>query len=282
MRLLRWVFVAMVAASPLAFATRASANHTQGTGINCNNFASQAEAQAYLRAHPYDPEGLDGAAGPNNDDGVACESRPAPYDRTPVVYDTQATTAPTTPPATGCHPDYSGACVPIASDVDCAGGTGDGPGYAQGPFTSTGTDPYGLDRDKDGTACETSGQDLETALISNTTDCAGFPSQAAAQANLRATPSDPGNIDSDNDGIACEAAVYPAGSARDTTVVLAARATRATTRRGAGTVPVTGDFSARLFALGVGVLLAGAYLLWLNRDQGRLWPVQQPRWPTDW
>lgn len=26
----------------------------------------------------------------------------------------------------GCDPNYSGACVPIASDVDCAGGTGNG------------------------------------------------------------------------------------------------------------------------------------------------------------
>jgi hypothetical protein len=27
-----------------------------------------------------------------------------------------------------CHPNYGG-CVPIASDVDCAGGSGDGPAY---------------------------------------------------------------------------------------------------------------------------------------------------------
>src|SRR5262249_2690692 len=28
-----------------------------------------------------------------------------------------------------CDPNYSGACVPIASDVDCAGGSGNGPAY---------------------------------------------------------------------------------------------------------------------------------------------------------
>jgi hypothetical protein len=30
-----------------------------------------------------------------------------------------------------CHPNYGG-CVPIASDVDCAGGSGDGPAYVDG------------------------------------------------------------------------------------------------------------------------------------------------------
>lgn len=44
--------------------------------------------------------------------------------------------------------------MPIDSDVDCAGGSGDGPSYANGPITVTGTDIYGLDSDGDGTACE--------------------------------------------------------------------------------------------------------------------------------
>ncbi len=54
----------------------------------------------------------------------------------------------------GCHPSYSGACVPIASDVDCAGGTGNGPEYVAGPLVVPGEDPYGLDDDGDGIACE--------------------------------------------------------------------------------------------------------------------------------
>jgi hypothetical protein len=53
-----------------------------------------------------------------------------------------------------CDPNYSGACVPIASDVDCAGGSGNGPAYVQGPVTVVGTDIYGLDRDHDGIGCE--------------------------------------------------------------------------------------------------------------------------------
>lgn len=53
-----------------------------------------------------------------------------------------------------CDPNYSGACVPIASDVDCAGGSGNGPAYVQGPVRVVGDDIYGLDRDGDGTACD--------------------------------------------------------------------------------------------------------------------------------
>jgi hypothetical protein len=55
---------------------------------------------------------------------------------------------------THCHPEYSGACVPFASDVDCSGGSGNGPEYVSGTFSSTGSDPYGLDADGDGIACE--------------------------------------------------------------------------------------------------------------------------------
>jgi resuscitation-promoting factor RpfB len=54
-----------------------------------------------------------------------------------------------------CDPNYGGACVPIASDVDCAGGSGDGPAYVQGPVTVIGSDLYDLDRDGDGIACDT-------------------------------------------------------------------------------------------------------------------------------
>ncbi len=63
------------------------------------------------------------------------------------------TTTSTAPSGPKCDPNYSG-CVPIASDVDCAGGSGDGPAYVQGPINVIGTDIYGLDRDNDGIACE--------------------------------------------------------------------------------------------------------------------------------
>ena len=43
---------------------------------------------------------------------------------------------------------------PGPGDVDCAGGTGNGPRYVQGPVYVTGNDPYGLDTDHDGVGCE--------------------------------------------------------------------------------------------------------------------------------
>jgi hypothetical protein len=56
--------------------------------------------------------------------------------------------------AAPCDPNYSGACVPVASDVDCEGGSGNGPAYVSGPVTVVGDDIYGLDRDGNGTGCE--------------------------------------------------------------------------------------------------------------------------------
>ena len=53
-----------------------------------------------------------------------------------------------------CDPNYR-PCVPIASDVDCAGGSGNGPAYVQGPVYVIGTDIYDLDRDGDGVGCDT-------------------------------------------------------------------------------------------------------------------------------
>lgn len=53
-----------------------------------------------------------------------------------------------------CDSNYSGACVPVASDVDCAGNDGNGPAYVEGPVRVTGNDIYDLDRDGDGIACD--------------------------------------------------------------------------------------------------------------------------------
>ncbi|MEU8114013.1 G5 domain-containing protein [Micromonospora sp. NPDC048947] len=57
------------------------------------------------------------------------------------------------PQSSKCDPNYSG-CVPIASDVDCAGGSGNGPAYVSGPIRVIGNDIYDLDRDGDGIACD--------------------------------------------------------------------------------------------------------------------------------
>jgi hypothetical protein len=55
--------------------------------------------------------------------------------------------------AAQCHPSYDPCLDPNASDYDCEGGSGDGPEYT-GPVTVSGDDPYDLDRDGDGSACE--------------------------------------------------------------------------------------------------------------------------------
>lgn len=52
-----------------------------------------------------------------------------------------------------CDQNYTGNCVPIASDVDCAGGKGNGPAYVSGPVYVVGSDIYGPDRNKDGVGC---------------------------------------------------------------------------------------------------------------------------------
>ena len=51
----------------------------QGDRYNCSDFASQADAQAVLRADPRDPNRLD-----TDRDGIACESNRAPFDQNPV------------------------------------------------------------------------------------------------------------------------------------------------------------------------------------------------------
>lgn len=58
-----------------------------------------------------------------------------------------------TKPKRQCDPNYSG-CVPIAEDVDCAGGSGNGPAYVEGPVEVIGRDVYGLDDDGDGIGCD--------------------------------------------------------------------------------------------------------------------------------
>lgn len=58
------------------------------------------------------------------------------------------------PPGAGtCHPSYAPCLDPSASDYDCEGGSGDGPMYT-GYVTVKGPDDYGLDRDGDGSGCE--------------------------------------------------------------------------------------------------------------------------------
>ncbi|WP_307452841.1 MULTISPECIES: G5 domain-containing protein [Microbacterium] len=74
------------------------------------------------------------------------------------TYDAPAPVAAVPPPAEppvseGCDENYADACVPIDSDVDCAGGKGNGPSYFDGVARVVGADVYKLDGDGDGWAC---------------------------------------------------------------------------------------------------------------------------------
>jgi endonuclease YncB( thermonuclease family) len=72
---------------------------------------------------------------------------------------------PSPPPSTSSGGGGGGSCTPGYSpclvdhggaDYDCAGGSGNGPYYTQPgvTYSVTGSDPYGLDRDGDGSGCE--------------------------------------------------------------------------------------------------------------------------------
>ena len=76
---------------------------------------------------------------------------------TTTASTTTTTAAPTTvaPAAVAPIRDCQGynPCIEPGPDVDCAGGSGNGPRYS-GPVSVTGSDPYDLDRDGDGRGCE--------------------------------------------------------------------------------------------------------------------------------
>lgn len=88
------------------------------------------------------------------------EIRVAPVNEVVAIGSKPVEVAPPPPPvqaavpAGNCDPNYTGGCVPVDSDVDCAGGSGNGPSYVQGPVTIVGSDIYGLDSDGDGSGCE--------------------------------------------------------------------------------------------------------------------------------
>ncbi|WP_181773064.1 excalibur calcium-binding domain-containing protein [Amycolatopsis pittospori] len=100
---------------------------------------------------------------------------------------------------------------------------------AQAVLDQDRSDPHNLDDDDDGVACETLPKrgtvptttptktitptlppiTTETKPVPSSArfvdkDCADFPSQAAAQAELKRNASDPHRLDGDNDGYACE------------------------------------------------------------------------------
>jgi hypothetical protein len=78
--------------------------------------------------------------------------------RTPRVSKSECTPRPQPQPDPAPSPprDCQGydPCLTPGPDYDCAGGSGNGPRYVDGPVYVGGSDPYGLDSDGDGVACE--------------------------------------------------------------------------------------------------------------------------------
>jgi hypothetical protein len=96
-----------------------------------------------------------GAVGVSEAPGINRLVAAPPVDSVPLVMDEPVPEMDDqAPPAERCDPNYD-PCVPIDSDVDCAGGMGNGPSYVAGPVRVIGSDPYGLDgKDDDGIGCE--------------------------------------------------------------------------------------------------------------------------------
>lgn len=162
---------------------------------NCSDFPSQAAAQQHLRDDPSDPDGLDG-----DNDGIACESNPSPYDNQPV--------------------DRSG------------GGGGEAPPPTYPPLTSpppTSPRPTSPPATSPAATQPASAAPRQGSSSAGDVDCPDFPSQAAAQRHLRADSSDPDRLDADNDGIACETNPAPYDRATDGVSAASTASTSATT-----------------------------------------------------
>lgn len=97
------------------------------------------------------PATIRGLVGPPDD----AATEPDPSAGTPDDEPPAADVAVPDDTEAGCHPSYGG-CVPIASDVDCGGGGGNGPVYVyETNIPVIGEDVYGLDGpDQDGLGCE--------------------------------------------------------------------------------------------------------------------------------
>jgi len=58
-------------------------------------------------------------------------------------------------PRASCDSAYPDVCLRDGiGDYDCAGGSGNGPNYVDGPIQVRAPDPFGLDADHDGVGCE--------------------------------------------------------------------------------------------------------------------------------
>lgn len=211
--------------------------------LDCEDFATQEEAQAVLDDDPSDPHRLDG-----DNDGHACESRPhaAPPEQEPAPE--QPAPAPAAPDASEPDDSEPGAPEPEA------------------PAQET------PEQDAPEQDAEAS---LSVDVIESPTptpadrDCPDFHSRVEAQAALDADPSDPAGLDADDDGVACEslrsvddAAQVQIRAVGDQQVQIHPVGGVAT-----GTSAPVQNSTSGVVGLLVGGLIAGAALIGLRRAQ---------------
>lgn len=128
---------------------------TDRVDLDCVDFATQEEAQAVLDADPSDPNNLD----PNHD-GIACSLLPHAQSAAPDPLDGPARTKrnkrkrdkPTAVPTATATPRKGGKAKPAATLLTCDDFATQAD--AQQALDADPSDPYGLDPDGNGVACE--------------------------------------------------------------------------------------------------------------------------------
>ena len=159
---------------------------TDRVDLDCVDFATQEEAQAVLDADPSDPNNLD----PNHD-GIACSLLPHAQSAAPDPLDGPAKTKrnkrkrsrPTAVPTTAAKPRKGAKAKPAAAALltcDDFATQAD----AQQALDADPSDPYGLDPDGNGVACEDllgGGNDHAAAKSGKTTQRAAASGKAKAK-----------------------------------------------------------------------------------------------------
>jgi len=95
------------------------------------------------------------AVAPHTTQAAAPAQNPAPPQNAAPAPRTTTAAPPPPAPASNCDPAYPDNCLRDGiGDYDCAGGSGNGPNYVQGPVKVLPPDPFRLDADGDGVGCQ--------------------------------------------------------------------------------------------------------------------------------
>ncbi len=134
--------------------TRSQAAQTAQPSPSANDGAAASEAAASEAAsEAASAAASSAAASAAASSAAAVQKSAAAAAQSAAASKSAAAPTQAAPPAPDCTPGYD-PCIAPGSDVDCQGGSGNGPRYVTGPIRVTGDDPYDLDRDGDGIGCE--------------------------------------------------------------------------------------------------------------------------------